>query len=115
MKRSLASFVGASVVALAVLLSIASTNGGGGDGDSQCGALAEDLGAEGEPCEDRDQCNEVCCVCDNTGAVFVAQGCDLEVGVCLGGDALCSEALEDDPTLCEPAPGGGDGATDGGP
>lgn len=102
MSRLIPNTAGVLVVGLFALLSAASTGGEGGGGGSQCGALAADLGAEGDACDDRDQCNQVCCVCDSSDAVFVAQGCDLDLGQCLGGDALCSAALEEDPTLCEP-------------
>jgi hypothetical protein len=102
--RRLRSFTlrisGLVVVASALALSVASSPGGGG-GESQCGPLFEDGSDEGEQCEARDDCNEVCCLCDNGEAGFIAQGCDLDNGTCYGGDQVCQLALADDPTLCD--------------
>jgi hypothetical protein len=97
-----------AIFAGALALSVASSPGGGGDG--QCGPLFEEGGAEGDQCTAREDCNEVCCLCDNGDFGFVAQGCDLDNGTCYGGDVVCQLALDDDPDLCA-----GDEDTDAGP
>lgn len=98
---TLPSLVGLFVVGAFVAFSAAST--GGGDGpksQSACGKLEGGL-APGEPCEDRDQCEQICCLCEGSDLIFVARGCNLDQGVCLGGDDLCVAALAEDPSLCE--------------
>lgn len=91
--------VGLAVVALAVALSAASTEGGETGEDGACGELF--VGAEeGEECTQKEECTEVCCLCDNGIDGFVAQGCDLEGGTCYGGDTVCQLAFEDEPDLC---------------
>ncbi len=99
---SVRAFAGISVVVIAVLLSIAST---GEPEPSACGELAEGA-AEGESCGEKSECAEVCCFCDQSDFAFRAQGCDLDNGVCYGGDVLCQLALDDDPALCASGDGG---------
>lgn len=101
-------FAGLSVLALALGVSVASSTGTPNDGT--CGPLFEDGSAEGDQCTTRDDCNEVCCLCDDGEAGFVAQGCDLDNGSCYGGDVVCQLALDDDPSLCV-----GSGESDAGP
>lgn len=81
------------------LLSVASTDTGTG-GESVCGALFEEGAAAGEACAERSECNEFCCLCEESDLGFIAQGCDLDQGVCYGGDVVCQLALDDDPSLC---------------
>jgi hypothetical protein len=102
--------LGLGVVVAALAFSVASTPGGT-DPEGTCGAIDEDLGAEGDVCEMREDCNEVCCLCDNGDFGFVAQGCNLDDGTCYGGDQVCQLALADDPSLC----GDGEPEDDAGP
>ena len=97
--RSLRSLAGLSVVVISALLSIASTEGTG-TGESACGSLL-DGAAEGEACEVRSDCAEVCCFCEGSERGFRANGCNLDESVCYGGDELCQLALDEDPSLCE--------------
>jgi hypothetical protein len=97
---------GILVVALAGVLCVASTEaGGGGNGSGECGALTAGA-AKGEACVQKEECAEVCCLCENGEYGFVAQGCDLERGGCYAGDAVCELALQADGSLCGSA---GDG------
>jgi hypothetical protein len=102
--------VGLVVVTAAITLSVASS-GTGTDPEGTCGPLVEDQGADGDMCEAREDCNEVCCLCDNGEFGFVAQGCNLDLQECYGGDDVCQLALADDPALC----GEEDPGTDAGP
>lgn len=105
MGRTLKALPGLTVLGAALFLSVATTGSGTDPGDSQCGPLNLDGADPGEFCEDRDQCNDVCCLCE-AGGGFVAFGCDLDTSECLGGDDLCVQALENDPSLCDaPAEG----------
>jgi hypothetical protein len=88
-------FVGATV-----FFSVATTGTTDPGDDSQCGTLELSGGDPGEFCESRDECNDVCCLCEGGGG-FVAFGCDLDTNECLGGDDLCVQALENDPALCD--------------
>ena len=54
-----------------------------------------------EPCTDRNECNEVCCTCADGETLYVSRGCDFESEVCFEEVALCEQALEDDPSLCD--------------
>lgn len=93
----LRSLGGLAVVAVSLLLSIATSEP---TAESECGSLLPGA-ADGEPCEVRGDCAEVCCFCEGSDRAFRANGCDLDNGVCYGGDALCQLALEEDPSLCE--------------
>lgn len=101
---SLRSLFGLSVVVVGVLLSIASSDGTGG-GDSSCGPLQPGA-LEGEACEVRSDCAEVCCFCEGSDRGFRANGCNLDESVCYGGDQLCQLALDEDPSLCDSGDGG---------
>lgn len=94
---SLRSLGGLSVVVLSVLLSIATSEA---PEDSACGSLLPGASA-GESCEVRGDCAEVCCFCEGSDRAFRATGCNLDDGVCYGGDTLCQLALEEDPSLCD--------------
>jgi len=95
----LSRIFGLVVVVVAVTLSVA-TSHGEAEPEGTCGALAEDLGAEGDACQAREDCNEECCLCDNGDFGFVAQGCNLDLGTCYGGDEVCQLALAGDASLC---------------
>lgn len=102
----LRSFFAVCVVVLACLLSIATSDQPTPD-ESACGPLLEGA-AEGEACNERSECGEICCFCDGSERGFRSNGCNLDDSVCYGGDELCQLALDDDPTLCDsPDAGGG--------
>lgn len=94
--RMLRPLGGLSVVVVSVLLSVATS----APEESECGPLVPGAAA-GEACEVRGDCAEVCCFCEGSARTFRATGCDLDEGVCYGGDVLCELALDEDPSLCE--------------
>lgn len=102
MKKYTRQLASLAVVAIAAFFSVATTGEGGAD--ELCGgeAIFVEGGLPGDPCVERGDCNEVCCLCDDDETVFIAQGCDFEIESCLSESALCAEALDEDPSLCEP-------------
>lgn len=54
-----------------------------------------------EPCGDRNDCNEVCCTCADGETLYITRGCDFDSEVCFEENALCEQALDDDPSLCD--------------
>lgn len=91
---------GLLVVAFAVFAS-AATSRAPATGDLEaCGPLGSGASANAT-CTQREECTEVCCLCDNGAFSYIARGCDLDEGVCYDELTLCDLALEEDPSLCE--------------
>ena len=86
---------------LFVLASVATTDTGGTGGECGGEVLSTAGASPGEACEDREQCNEICCICDDDETVFIGRGCDLNALICLSEAEVCTAALADNPALCE--------------
>ncbi|MFZ9886166.1 MAG: hypothetical protein ACO3JL_01585, partial [Myxococcota bacterium] len=79
---------GLVVVAFAVLASVATSREPVTGGPEVCGPLAGGASAS-EGCSLREDCAEVCCLCDDGTYSYVARGCDLDGNVCYDEATLC--------------------------